>query len=39
MNKQKKQFYCKLGQAVSNIAGLLFISSAFAFYIVYALVH
>lgn len=38
MSKKEKEFYCKLGQAVTNIAGLLFISSVFAFYIVYALV-
>ena len=38
MSKRVKEFYCKLGQAVINVAACLALSSAFAFYIVCALV-
>ena len=38
MSKREKQFYCKLGQAVVNVALMLSVSSAFAFYFVAALV-
>lgn len=39
MSEEQKQIYCKLGQAVSNVACLLAVSGTFAFYIVYALIH
>lgn len=39
MSKRQKQFYCKLGQAVVNVSLMLAMSSVFAFYFVYALVH
>lgn len=38
MSKREKQFYCKLGQAVTNVVLCLAMSSAFAFYFVAALV-
>lgn len=39
MSKREKEFYCKLGQAVCNVTLCIAISSVFAFYFVYALVH
>lgn len=39
MSKKEKEFYCKLGQAVSNVAGFIFLTGTFTFYFVYALVH
>lgn len=39
MSKREKQFYCKLGQAVTNVVLMLGVCSAFAFYFVYALIH
>lgn len=38
MSKKQKEFYCKLGQAVVNVALFLGTCSVFAFYIVSALV-
>lgn len=35
--KKRQEFYCKLGQAVVNVALCLALSSIYAIYIVYAL--
>ena len=39
MSKREKQLYCKVGQAVCNIALMLALSSVYAFIFVYAMVH